>query len=213
MGAGRGAERLVRSRRRVFRAGAATRLRTDRAASPRARAKFFDRLGGVLAARQKPDGTLRAIAAVTDPRRPPATGGARRCSKAWRAASAARGDRRKLGDSQDDAADAGDRRSGARASRRGDAARRERYRARRGDDGRASRRPRAPPPTAATPADARVDAITLLALIDAPAHQPLFESVIATARARGRADCRRQRPGTHSGQQARRRSCSRSGRR
>ncbi|BCS32226.1 hypothetical protein TBR22_A14360 [Luteitalea sp. TBR-22] len=141
------------------------------------RARFFDRLGGVLAARQKGDELGRAITAVSSTTGP--------AGDWWRASlleGMARGlvgsgDRRRLAASQDtlltlatgtqprvrraavqllgvSGIDAGPAATAAMATARrvvGDAA---------------------------APAEARVDAITLLALADAPAARALFESVI-----------------------------------
>ena len=100
--AGRGAERVLGSRGRLVRARAAARRPTLTASESPGRAQFFERLGGVIAAREKPAELARAIAAVTDPSAPPGDW--------WRAAllegvargiGGSRGDRRRLGDSQD----------------------------------------------------------------------------------------------------------------
>jgi putative membrane-bound dehydrogenase-like protein len=145
------------------------------------RARFFERLGGVVAARQKATELERAITVVTDPSAP--------AGDWWRAAllegvargiSGARGDRRRLGESQDTlltlaTADPPRLRRAAVTLL--------------GVSGIAS----GPATTAAldraaqiaadtaAPPDARVDAITLLALADAPAHQRLFDSVISSS--------------------------------
>ena len=142
------------------------------------RAKFFDRLGGVLAARQKSDELSRAIAAVTDPKAP--------SGDWWRASlleGLARGlsgggDRRKLTASQDTlltlatGEQARVRRaavtllgvSGIEAAPATSAA---------------AARAAQVAANSGTPVEARVDAITLLALVDARANQARFESVIA----------------------------------
>jgi putative membrane-bound dehydrogenase-like protein len=142
------------------------------------RAKLFDRIGGVLAARQKADELSRAIGAVTDSRSP--------AGDWWRASlleGMARGlsgssDRRKLSGSQDTLL----------ALATG-----EQPRVRRAavtllgvsgvDPGAATTTALAQASQIAgrtnAPAEARVDAITLLALANAPASQSVFESVIA----------------------------------
>lgn len=142
------------------------------------RAKFFDRLGGVLAARGKSDELAKAIGAVTDPQAP--------AGDWWRASLlegmarglSGTGDRRKLAGSH----------GVLLTLATGDQAR-----VRRAAVmllGVSNVEPGAAATAAATqaaraaadrsmPADTRVDAITLLALIDAPAHQPQFEAVIA----------------------------------
>jgi putative membrane-bound dehydrogenase-like protein len=141
------------------------------------RAKFFDRLGGVLAARQRQDELSRAIAAVTDPSAP--------AGDWWRASlleGMARGltggDRRKLATSQDTLLTlaTGDQARVRRAAvsllgvsgvEPGSSA-----------VAAADRAARAATNMSAT-AETRVDAITLLALVDARAHQRTFEGVIA----------------------------------
>ena len=141
------------------------------------RAKFFDRLGGVLAARQRSDELSRAIAAVTEPGTP--------AGDWWRASlleGMARGltggDRRKMTSSQD----------ALLTLATGDQARLRRAAVSLlGVSGiepgpatvaAADKAARAATNTAAT-AETRVDAITLLALVDARAHQRAFEAVIA----------------------------------
>jgi putative membrane-bound dehydrogenase-like protein len=145
------------------------------------RARFFDRLGGVIAARQKPAELARAIAVVSDPSAP--------AGDWWRAAllegvargiTGTRGDRRRLGDSQDTLL----RLAGG-----------DQPRLRRAavtllgvsgiEPGAATtaalgRTAQVAADTAASP-DARVDAITLLALADAAAYQKVFESVVAAS--------------------------------
>lgn len=142
------------------------------------RAKFMDRIGGVLAARQKADELSRAISAVTDASAP--------AGDWWRAALleglarglSGSGDRRRLAGSQDTlltlatGQQARLRRaavtllgvSGIESSPQATAA--------------LARASRVAAETTAV-AEARVDAITLLALADAPASQKIFESVIA----------------------------------
>ncbi len=142
------------------------------------RATFFDWLGGVLAARQKPDELARAIAAVTDASAP--------AGDWWRASllegmargASGAGDRRRLSGSQDAllALATGDQPRLRRAAvallgvsgvDSGPAA------------ARATVLASAVARDAAAPAEARVDAVTLLALADAPAARQLFESLVA----------------------------------
>lgn len=141
------------------------------------RAKFFDRLGGVLAARQKSDELDRAITAVSNTTGP--------AGDWWRASlleGMARGligsaDRRKLAASQDTllALATGPQTRVRRAAVQllGVSGI---------DPGPAATAAVAAAGRTATDkagvAEARVDALTLLALADAPAHQSLFESVI-----------------------------------
>lgn len=142
-----------------------------------ARARFFDRLGGILAARQKPDELQRAFAAVTDARAP--------AGDWWRASlleglakgATASGSRRQLAGSQPTllalatASQPRLRRAavtllGVSGIESGPAT----------TDALAAAARAAGSATAS--ADARVDAITLLALADAPAHRALFERVV-----------------------------------
>lgn len=144
------------------------------------RAGFVDRLGGVIAARQKKDELTRAITTVTDPAAP--------AGDWWRAAlleglargiTGARGDRRMLADTQPTLLSLA---TGEQARLRraavtllgvsgvspGTAA-----------TAALSRAARVATDTAAQ-TEARVDAINLLALADAPAHQRVFESVVSS---------------------------------
>ena len=145
------------------------------------RARFFERLGGVVAAREKPTEMTKAITVVTDPSAPPGDW--------WRAAlleglargiGGSRGDRRRLGESQDallTLATADQPRlrraavtllgvSGVEPGTAATAA--------------LARAARVAADTAA-PAEARVDAITLLALANPAPHQKVFESVVVTS--------------------------------
>ena len=144
------------------------------------RVGFFERLGGVVAARQKDAELARAISIVTDASAP--------AGDWWRAAllsgvargiTGGRGDRRRLGESQDTlltlaTADQPQLRRaavtllGVGGVEPGAATTMALARATK---------------TAANPAaaaDARVDALALLSLADAAAHQPIFESVIGS---------------------------------
>jgi putative membrane-bound dehydrogenase-like protein len=142
------------------------------------RAGFFDRLGGVIAAREKRDELTRAITTVTDPAAP--------AGDWWRAAllegiargmAGARGDRRLLADTQPTLLTlaGGDQPRLRRAAvtllgvsgiAPGPAA-----------TTALAQAARVAADTAAD-TDARVDALNLLALADAPSHQRLFESVV-----------------------------------
>ncbi len=142
------------------------------------RAQFFDRLGGVLAARQRSEELSRAIAVVTDAKAP--------AGDWWRASLleglarglSGAGDRRKLAGSQGalltlaTGEQARVRRAavtllGVGGVEAGPAAA-----AAAGTAARVMR-------NASVAAEARVDAITLLALVDARAHQSAFEAVVA----------------------------------
>lgn len=141
------------------------------------RATFFDRLGGVLAARQQADELDRAIAAVRGTAGPDGDW--------WRASlleGMARGlvgsaDRRRLAGSQDTllALATGSQARVRRASV-------QLLRVSGIDPGPAATTAiasaRATASDRKADAEARVDALTLLALADAPAHRQLFESVI-----------------------------------
>ncbi len=142
------------------------------------RAKFLDRLGGILAARQKTDELSKAIAAVTDPNAP--------AGDWWRASlleGMARGligsaDRRALAGSQDTlltlATGEQPRLRRAAVTLLGVSGV-EPGAATTAALGKASQ----VAGTAGASAETRVDAITLLALANAPANQKVFESVIA----------------------------------
>jgi putative membrane-bound dehydrogenase-like protein len=146
------------------------------------RARFFDRLGGIVAARERPAELARAISVVTNP---PAPGG-----DWWRAAllegvargiGGSRGDRRRLGESQ-----------AALLT----LAPSDQPRVRRAavtllgvsgivpgpETTAALARSARVASDAAAPAEARVDALTLLAFAaDAAGHQRVFESVITSS--------------------------------
>ncbi len=144
------------------------------------RAGFFDRLGGVIAARQKPDELSRAIAVVTDASAP--------AGDWWRAAllegvargiQGTRADRGILSGSQNTLLTlaTGDQARLRRAAvtllgvsgiTPGEAATA------------ALARAATTASDMAAPPEARVDAINLVALADAPGHQRLFQSVITT---------------------------------
>ncbi len=158
---------------------------------------FFDRLGGVLAARQKAAELARAIADRHRPvgarRRLVAGGAARgRGSRHHRA----RGDRRRLGEQPGHAADAGHGRPAATPACGGDAARRRAGSSQAPRRRRRSRAPRSPRPIPQRPPTrASMPSRCWRWRMPQP-HQPMFESVDRQHRARRRADCRRQRPGT-----------------
>jgi putative membrane-bound dehydrogenase-like protein len=148
------------------------------------RAQFFDRLGGVIAARQKPAELTVAITA--------ATGASGPAGDWWRAAllegvargiAGARGDRRLLADSRRTLLTlaVGDQPRLRRAAitllgvsgiETSDDAEKDRG---------ALARPAQVAATTTAAEDARVDAITLLALANAVAYQRVFESAVATS--------------------------------
>ena len=144
------------------------------------RSRFFDRLGGIVAVRQKTDELARAIAVVTDPSAATGTW--------WRAAllegvargiTGSSGDRRRLGDSQPTLLSlaTGDeprlRRAAVTLLGVGG------VEATPATAGALTRAARVAADTSAN-ADARVDAIGLLALADAPSYQKTFEAVVVS---------------------------------